>query len=86
MNRDLLLTKNVEYIDKAKAKAIWEKENESVENIEEILPESIDFYANANYINIGGNITLPMLPKTFLVFKHVNMIFLKCNANTREVP
>jgi cell division transport system permease protein len=46
--------KNVEYIDKAKAKAIWEKENESVENIEEILPESIDFYANANYINIDS--------------------------------
>jgi len=46
--------KNVEYIDKAKAKAIWNKENESVENIEEILPESIDFYANANYINIDS--------------------------------
>ena len=46
--------KNVEYIDKAKAKAIWEKENESVENIEEILPESIDFYANAKYINIDS--------------------------------
>ena len=46
--------KNVDYIDKAKAKAIWEKENESVEGIEEILPESIDFYANANYINIDS--------------------------------
>ena len=46
--------KNVEYIDKNKAKAIWEKENESVAGIEDILPESIDFYANANYINIDS--------------------------------
>jgi len=46
--------KNVEYINKEKAKAIWNKENnEDWAKILEAnpLPESIDFYAKANYVN-----------------------------------
>jgi len=46
--------KNVEYIDKEKAKAIWNKENN--EDWGKILdsnplPESVDFFAKANYVN-----------------------------------
>jgi len=46
--------KNVQYIDKAKAKAIWNKENnEQWEQIldDNPLPESINFYAKAGYVN-----------------------------------
>ena len=46
--------KNVEYINKEKAKAIWNKENnEDWAKILEAnpLPESIDFYAKADYVN-----------------------------------
>jgi cell division transport system permease protein len=46
--------KNVEYINKEKAKAIWNKENnEDWAKILEAnpLPESVDFYAKANYVN-----------------------------------
>ena len=46
--------KNVEYIDKEKAKAIWNKENsEDWAKILDVnpLPESIDFFAKAKYIN-----------------------------------
>ncbi|RWZ89150.1 MULTISPECIES: permease-like cell division protein FtsX [unclassified Hydrotalea] len=46
--------KNVDYIDKEKAKQIWNKDNN--ENWAKILdanplPESIDFYARAAYVN-----------------------------------
>jgi cell division transport system permease protein len=46
--------KNVEYINKEKAKAIWNKENN--EDWAKILdanplPESVDFFAKANYVN-----------------------------------
>ena len=46
--------KNVEYINKEKAKAIWNKENN--EDWGKILdsnplPESVDFFAKANYVN-----------------------------------
>ena len=46
--------KNVEYVDKEKAKAIWNKENN--EDWSKILalnplPESIDFFAKADYVN-----------------------------------
>ncbi|ANI88364.1 hypothetical protein A9P82_03040 [Arachidicoccus ginsenosidimutans] len=46
--------KNVEYIDKEKAKAIWNKDNK--EDFDKILdynplPESINFYAKADYMN-----------------------------------
>ncbi|MDE3124971.1 MAG: permease-like cell division protein FtsX [Bacteroidota bacterium] len=46
--------KNVDYIDKEKAKQIWNKDNN--EDWAKILdanplPESIDFYARANYVN-----------------------------------
>ncbi|MSQ39059.1 MAG: hypothetical protein EXR19_05750 [Chitinophagaceae bacterium] len=46
--------KNVEYINKEKAKAIWNKENnEDWAKILEAnpLPESVDFYAKADYVN-----------------------------------
>ncbi|MDE1191648.1 MAG: permease-like cell division protein FtsX [Arachidicoccus sp.] len=46
--------KNVEYIDKAKAKDLWNKDhNEDWDNILDYnpLPESINFYANADYVN-----------------------------------
>ena len=46
--------KNVEYIDKEKAKAIWNKENnEDWAKILDVnpLPESIDFFAKANDIS-----------------------------------
>jgi len=46
--------KNVEYINKEKAKAIWNKENnEDWGKILEAnpLPESIDFFAKADYVN-----------------------------------
>ena len=58
--------KNVRYIDKDKAKAIWNKDNN--EQWDQILdsnplPESINFYANAAYVNpdslsaISNNLT-----------------------------
>ncbi len=46
--------KNVVYIDKKEAQAIWNKENnEDWAKILDVnpLPESIDFYAKANYVN-----------------------------------
>ena len=46
--------KNVEYVDKEKAKAIWNKENnEEWSKILDVnpLPESIDFFAKAAYVN-----------------------------------
>jgi len=46
--------KNVEYINKEKAKAIWNEENnEDWAKILEAnpLPESVDFYAKADYVN-----------------------------------
>lgn len=49
--------KNVEYVDKAKAKAIWNKENnEDWGKILEVnpLPESVDFFAKANYVNVDS--------------------------------
>jgi cell division transport system permease protein len=49
--------KNVEYINKEKAKEIWNKENnEDWGKILEVnpLPESVDFFAKANYVNIDS--------------------------------
>jgi cell division transport system permease protein len=49
--------KNVEYVNKEKAKAIWNKENnEDWGKILEVnpLPESVDFFAKANYVNIDS--------------------------------
>jgi len=46
--------KNVEYVDKEKAKSIWNKENnEDWSKILDVnpLPESIDFFAKADYVN-----------------------------------
>ncbi len=46
--------KNVTYVDKKTAKEIWNKENnEEWATILDVnpLPESIDFYAKANYVN-----------------------------------
>ena len=46
--------KNVEYVDKEKAKAIWNKENnEDWAKILDVnpLPESVDFFAKATYVN-----------------------------------
>lgn len=46
--------KNVEYVNKEKAKEIWNKDNNEDWNkilSENPLPESIDFYAKANYVN-----------------------------------
>lgn len=46
--------KNVTYVDKNSAKQIWNKENnEDWAKILDVnpLPESIDFYAKANYVN-----------------------------------
>jgi cell division transport system permease protein len=46
--------KNVEYVDKEKAKTIWNKENnEDWAKILDVnpLPESVDFFAKANYVN-----------------------------------
>ena len=46
--------KNVEYVNKDKAKDIWNKDNnEDWNKILDVnpLPESIDFYARANYVN-----------------------------------
>ena len=51
--------RNVTYIDKNSAKQIWNKENnEDWATILDInpLPESIDFYAKANYVN-GDSLT-----------------------------
>ncbi|MEY4279644.1 MAG: hypothetical protein RL377_1648, partial [Bacteroidota bacterium] len=49
--------KNVEYVDKNKAKEIWNKENNEdwakILNINP-LPESVDFFAKANYVNIDS--------------------------------
>jgi len=61
--------KNVEYINKEKARAIWNKENnEDWAKILEAnpLPESIDFYAKADYVNTDSltKITLA-IEKTF---------------------
>lgn len=58
--------KNVQYIDKEKAKAIWNKDsNEDWDKILDYnpLPESINFYAKADYVNqdslerIAGDLT-----------------------------
>jgi cell division transport system permease protein len=49
--------KNVEYINKEKAKEIWNKENnEDWGKILEVnpLPESVDFFAKANYVNVDS--------------------------------
>ena len=49
--------KNVEYVDKEKAKAIWNKENnEDWAKILDVnpLPESIDFFAKAAYVNVDS--------------------------------
>jgi len=49
--------KNVEYVNKEKAKAIWNKENnEDWGKILEVnpLPESVDFFAKAAYVNIDS--------------------------------
>jgi len=46
--------KNVEYVNKEKAKEIWNKDNnEDWNKILDVnpLPESIDFYAKASYVN-----------------------------------
>ena len=46
--------KNVEYVNKEKAKEIWNKDNnEDWNKILDVnpLPESIDFYARATYVN-----------------------------------
>lgn len=46
--------KNVEYVNKDKAKAIWNKENnEDWAKILDVnpLPESVDFFAKASYVN-----------------------------------
>ncbi len=46
--------KNVEYVNKEKAKAIWNKENnEDWAKILDVnpLPESVDFFSKANYVN-----------------------------------
>jgi cell division transport system permease protein len=46
--------KNVEYVNKEKAKAIWNKENnEDWAKILDVnpLPESVDFFAKADYVN-----------------------------------
>ena len=46
--------KNVEYVNKEKAKAIWNAENsEDWANILDVnpLPESVDFFAKAEYVN-----------------------------------
>lgn len=51
--------RNVTYIDKNSAKQIWNKENnEDWATILDVnpLPESIDFYAKANYVN-GDSLT-----------------------------
>jgi cell division transport system permease protein len=49
--------KNVEYVDKDKAKAIWNKENNEdwakILNVNP-LPESVDFFAKANYVNVDS--------------------------------
>ena len=49
--------KNVEYVNKDKAKVIWNKENnEDWAKILDVnpLPESIDFFAKAAYVNIDS--------------------------------
>lgn len=49
--------KNVEYVNKDKAKAIWNKENnEEWAKILDVnpLPESVDFFAKANYVNVDS--------------------------------
>ena len=49
--------KNVEYVEKDKAKAIWNKENnEDWAKILDVnpLPESVDFFAKANYVNVDS--------------------------------
>lgn len=51
--------RNVTYVDKQKAKEIWNKENnEDWATILDVnpLPESIDFYAKASYVN-GDSLT-----------------------------
>ena len=49
--------KNVEYVDKNKAKEIWNKENsEDWAKILDVnpLPESVDFFAKADYVNVDS--------------------------------
>ena len=49
--------KNVEYVNKEKAKAIWNKENnEDWAKILDVnpLPESVDFFAKADYVNVDS--------------------------------
>jgi cell division transport system permease protein len=49
--------KNVEYVNKDKAKAIWNKENnEDWAKILDFnpLPESVDFFAKADYVNVDS--------------------------------
>ena len=49
--------KNVDYVNKEKAKAIWNKENnEDWGKILEVnpLPESVDFFAKAAYVNVDS--------------------------------
>ncbi len=49
--------KNVEYVNKEKAKTIWNKENnEDWGKILEVnpLPESVDFFAKAAYVNVDS--------------------------------
>jgi cell division transport system permease protein len=49
--------KNVEYVNKDKAKAIWNKENnEDWGKILDVnpLPESVDFFAKADYVNVDS--------------------------------
>ena len=62
--------KNVEYINKEKAKAIWNKENnEDWAKILEAnpLPESIDFFAKADYVNTDSlNKITGAIENTFL--------------------
>ena len=53
--------KNVEYVNKEKAKAIWNKENnEDWGKILEVnpLPESVDFFAKADYVNVDSLTTI----------------------------
>ena len=49
--------KNVEYVNKDKAKVIWNKENnEDWAKILDVnpLPESVDFFAKADYVNVDS--------------------------------
>ena len=56
--------KNVEYVNKEKAKEIWNKDNnEDWNKILDVnpLPESIDFYAKAAYVNTDSLIKFPII-------------------------